>query len=116
LDKQKATELVSVDAARAVEPKVPSPDALALKELENSHSKSMHTLSRGWIGACIGSGNEKPGNTAFLVIVCCFAFIGISVFKFDIATQFEQFFKFVTLFFGPVGLALGYLFGSRDKN
>ncbi|MCU0819436.1 MAG: hypothetical protein MUF11_09010 [Beijerinckiaceae bacterium] len=114
--KLESTELVSIEEARRAEPTVRPPDPLALQELQNSHSKNMQELNRGWLGACIGSGPEKPGNTAVLVIILCFLFIAASAFKFDLSTQFENFFKIVTTLLGPIGLALGYLFGSREKS
>ncbi|WP_206742491.1 hypothetical protein [Rhizobium grahamii] len=50
-----------------------------------------------------------------MAIVASFALVMIAFFRFDFATQFELFFKILTTMLGPVGLALGYLFGSKEK-
>lgn len=64
-NKPEDIELVSEDKARRAKPEVREPDQLAMQEMQNSHSRNMETLLRGWVGACIGSGPEKSGNTAF---------------------------------------------------
>lgn len=114
-NKQENNDLVSVDEARRSEPIVAAPDSLAIKELDHFHSMEMHNLHRGFLGAIVGSGPEKPGNTAIIVIVFCFVFISVAGFKLDLDKQFDQFYKLITTLLGPVGLALGYLFGSREK-
>ena len=103
---------VSEDAARRAEPTVPEPDPLALEEARNNHARGMHHLQRGLIGWCVGTGSEKPGNVATLAIIASFAIILIGFFKFDLQKEFESFYKLLTTLLGPVGLALGYLFGS----
>lgn len=114
-NKPEDIELVSEDKARRAKPEVREPDQLAMQEMQNSHSRNMETLLRGWVGACIGSGPEKSGNTAFLVIVLCFFFIAIAAFRFDLDKQFDNFYKLLTTLLAPIGLALGYLFGSKEK-
>ena len=74
----------------------------------------MHALQRGLLGWCIGSGGEKAGNVATLTILGCFTFMLIAYFKMDLQKEFDAFFKLLTTLLGPVGLALGYLFGARD--
>lgn len=89
-------------------------DALALKEIENEHEKRKIEMQRGWIGIVLGTGPEKSGNVATLTIVASFFMILISFAKIDFSSGFDQFFKILTTMLGPVGLALGYLFGSRE--
>ncbi len=113
--KPEKTEFVSLEDAQRAEPTVLPPDPLAMQELQNTHSRDMQNLHRGWVGAFIGSGPEKPGNTAVLVIVVCFFFIAGLAFQFDLDKQFDSFYKLLTTLFGPIGLALGYLFGSKEK-
>lgn len=117
MSEQQVTEavLITEDQARKTEPVVREPDALALKEQQNNHDKAMAGLHRGWIGWLVGSGPEKSGNVATLTIFACFLIILIAFMKFDFNTQFESFFKIMTSVFGPVGLALGYLFGAKDS-
>ena len=75
----------------------------------------MQALQRGWIGIALGTGAEKAGNVATLTIIACFLIILLLFAKTDMSTQFDQFYKMLTTMLGPVGLALGYLFGSRDS-
>jgi hypothetical protein len=109
-------DTVSVADARKAEPTIRAPDEAALKELElqNAHDLNKQNLQKGWIGAFMGTGSEKSGNAAIIVIVLCFIFIGCSagIFKFD--KQFDDFFKFLTSMLSIVTLALGYLFGSKS--
>jgi hypothetical protein len=107
--------LVTEDQARKSEPVVREPDPLAIEELKNNHTKNMASLHRGFVGSCVGSGPEKAGNVATLTIVACFLMIVGSFLKFDFATQFDSFFKVLTTALGPIGLALGYLFGSKES-
>jgi len=76
----------------------------------------MHTLQRGLLGWCIGSGSEKAGNVATLTILGCLIFILFAFLRMNLQTEFESFYKLLTTLLGPVGLALGYLFGSRDSS
>jgi len=76
----------------------------------------MHTLLRGLLGWCIGSGSEKAGNVATLTILGCLIFILFAFLRMNLQTEFESFYKLLTTLLGPVGLALGYLFGSRDSS
>ncbi|WVT73331.1 hypothetical protein QM996_17920 [Sinorhizobium chiapasense] len=105
---------MSIEDARRVEPTVRAPDALALEEMKNNHAAGMHKMQRGLVGLVVGTGPEKAGNVATLAIVASFALVMISFFKFDFGTQFDLFYKILTTMLGPVGLALGYLFGSKE--
>ncbi|MDR6873535.1 hypothetical protein J2Y55_004562 [Bosea sp. BE125] len=90
---------------------------MAIDELKANlaHAKDMHQLNRGWVGACIGSGSEKPGNAAIIVILFCFTVMTVALFRLDLKTDMDQLLRIVPVALGPVGLALGYLFGARDK-
>ncbi|EPE98633.1 hypothetical protein RGCCGE502_09410 [Rhizobium grahamii CCGE 502] len=83
--------------------------------MKNNHAARTHRMQRGLIGLIVGTGPEKAGNVATVAIVASFALVMIAFFRFDFATQFELFFKILTTMLGPVGLALGYLFGSKEK-
>ncbi len=72
-------------------------------------------MQRGLMGWLVGTGPEKAGNVATLSILASFLLVMIAFFKFDFDTQFELFYKILTTMLGPVGLALGYLFGSKDS-
>ena len=109
-------EIVPEDVARRAEPTVRAPDELAIQEVANAHAKEMHTLQRGLLGWCIGSGSEKAGNVATLTILGCLIFILFAFLRMNLQTEFESFYKLLTTLLGPVGLALGYLFGSRDSS
>lgn len=89
-------------------------DSLALEEIRNSHEAYKLSIQRGWIGVALGTGTEKAGNVATLVILACFIIILLLFAKTDFSTEFDPFFKTFSALLGPVGLALGYLFGSRD--
>jgi hypothetical protein len=106
---------VDPEAARGVEPTVRQPDAMALAEVKNAHEAGMHKMQRGVVGWLVGTGPEKAGNVATLSIVASFGLVMVAFFKFDFGTQFELFYKILTTMLGPVGLALGYLFGSKDN-
>lgn len=108
-------QLIKPDDARAVEPLVRQPDAMALAEVKNAHEAGMHKMQRGFIGWLVGTGPEKAGNVATLAIIASFGLVVIAFFKFDFGTQFELFYKILTTMLGPVGLALGYLFGSKES-
>lgn len=108
--------LVSVADARRAEPTVRPPDELALEEMKNNHAVRTHRMQRGLVGLVVGTGPEKAGNVATVAIVASFGLVMTAFFRFDFATQFELFFKILTTMLGPIGLALGYLFGSKDKS
>jgi hypothetical protein len=108
-------DLASVEAARSFEPEIREPDDLAREELRNNHATRMHEMHAGYIGRFCGSGSEKSGNIAIVSIIFCFAVIGFGLFKFDLETQIDSFFKLLTAMLGLVALALGYLFG-RGKS
>jgi hypothetical protein len=115
-EQQPAIEnLVTEEQARKSEPIVPQPDSLALEEIKNNHAKNMAGLHRGVIGWCVGSGPEKAGNVATLTIIASFLLIVCAFFKFDFSAQFDFFYKILTTLLGPIGLALGYLFGSKGE-
>jgi hypothetical protein len=115
LEPDEEPKLISVEDARRAEPIIRPPDNLAAEELKNSHAEKTHRMQRGIIGLIVGTGPEKAGNVATLAIVASFGLVLIAFFKFDFSTQFELFYKILTTMLGPVGLALGYLFGSKDK-
>ncbi|MGR9373409.1 hypothetical protein [Rhizobium leguminosarum] len=75
-----------------------------------------HVHRRGLVGMVVGTGPEKASNVATVAIVASFTLVMIAFFRFDFATHFELFYKILTTMLGPVGLALGYLFGSKDKS
>lgn len=77
LDSRDPAKLVSAREARVVEPVVPEPDPLALREVENQHAQAIHKAEQGWVGKVCGSRGEKSGNVAFLVIVACFVLISV---------------------------------------
>ncbi len=108
-------DTVTVEEARRAEPNVPEPDALALKESDNNHDKAILKAEGGFVGAFFGSRTEKPGNVALIVILLCFTLIFCGFFKIDIAINSELFFKLLSVVFGIVTLALGYLFGSSNR-
>lgn len=110
----KPPETVSPEEARRAEPVVRAADPLALEEMRNSHQATLLSIQRGWIGIALGTGPEKSGNVATLTIFACFVLIILLFLKTDMGTQFDQFYKMLTTLLAPVGLALGYLFGSRD--
>jgi hypothetical protein len=112
LDSPEPTKLVTAKEAREVEPVVPEPDKLALKEVENSHAQATHRAEQGWVGKICGSRGEKSGNIAFLVIVACFLLIGIALNSSGLT---EPFFKLLASLLGVIGLALGYLFGAHNS-
>lgn len=107
---------VDLDTLRRAEPKVPEkPDALALEEARNNHARELQRMQRGIIGWCVGSGSEKPGNVATLCIAACFLLILSAFLKLDIQKDSEFFLKILSASTGMIGLALGYLFGSRGS-
>lgn len=108
--------VVSKDDARKAEPVVREPDQLALEELRNSHARDMNKNQRGAIGWMFGSGLEKSGNAAILSIVVFLALIVCAFFKFDLSKDSDAFYKLLTTLLGPIGLALGYLFGSKKSD
>lgn len=111
---QSSEKIVSPEDARRAVPVIRPADTLALEEMRNAHEANKLSIQRGWIGIALGTGSEKAGNVATLVILACFVIILILFVKTDFSTQFDPFFKTFSALLGPVGLALGYLFGSRD--
>jgi ABC-type multidrug transport system permease subunit len=109
--------LISVEAARRSEPTVVAPDARAKKE-ELLHAQATQKNDLGWVGVVLGSRSEKPGNVAAIVILFCFILIGVGFFMTDVRSggSGELFFKLLAALLGPVGLALGYLFGSSKRD
>lgn len=75
----------------------------------------MRRMGEGWLRACFGSGVDRSGNAAILVILLCFSFIALAALKIDFDKQFDNFLKVFSILLSLVTLALGYLFGSRDK-
>ena len=73
----------------------------------------MNQNHRGIVGWIFGSGFEKPGNAAILSIFTFLMLIVIAFFRIDIKADAEVFYKLLTTMLGPVGLALGYLFGAK---
>ena len=86
-----------------------------LREVENSHNKAILKAEGGFVGAVFGSRTEKPGNVALIVILLCFLLIFWVFIKIDISINSELFFKLLSIVFGIVTLALGYLFGSSNR-
>jgi len=103
--------------ARRADPKIRSPDELAIQEANNAHAQATLWAEQGWIGHVLGSKTEKPGNVAAIVIFFCFILlvIGFCVLSHGDGKSNEDFFKFTSIITGIVGLALGYLFGSSSQ-
>lgn len=112
MDSPEPLKLVTPSEARQVEPVVPEPDKLALKELENSHAQATQKFEQGWIGKFCGSRSEKAGNIAFLAIVACLLIITGALFGFGLT---DAFFKLLAALVSVVTLALGYLFGAHNN-
>lgn len=103
-----------------VRPDIPVPDALALQEGRNQHEHKLELTKQGQLGRLFGSGVEKSGNVAALVIVFSFALLTFAlltiVFFYSKAPEQsgteEFFFKLLSPVASLITLALGYLFGS----
>lgn len=122
--------LLSPSEARAVEPSIPAPDSLAREELKANSALRSQRQDQGVIGWIFGSRLEKPGNIAAVVIFLSFALIFLVYWRAgitetvvnNVVTQVrseplsEPFFKLFSALAGIIGLALGYLFGSSNKN
>ena len=63
-----------------VRPDIPVPDALALQEGRNQHEHKLELTKQGQLGRLFGSGVEKSGNVAALVIVLSFALLAVVFF------------------------------------
>ncbi len=72
----------------------------------------------GRVGGYIGGGPEKAGNIAYIVIIAAILILGLSLIG-DALLQNEKiaavFDKSVTGSFSLITGALGYLFGSSEK-
>ena len=98
-----------------VRPDIPVPDALALQEGRNQHEHKLELTKQGQLGRLFGSGVEKSGNVAALVIVLSFALLAVVFFYSkapDESGTEEVFFKLLSPVASLITLALGYLFGS----
>jgi len=87
-----------------------------VQEAQNAHAQKTLLAEQGWIGHILGSKAEKPGNVAAIVILLCFLLLGVGFHTMcHDAGNNEDFFKFVSIITGIIGLALGYLFGSSGS-
>jgi hypothetical protein len=109
---------VSVEDARRAAPRVVEPDEKAAKEDSSlyAHQQATQRASLGAIGWFLGASGEKPGNVAAIVILFCFAIIAWAYGTTNFTTDGESFFKLLAAMLGPIGLALGYLFGSSKRD
>jgi hypothetical protein len=96
---------------------LPAQPELASKVVESQTRREEKALEMGWVGFLFGSGSEKPGNIAGIVIALSIIALIIIFFigYFYPNTNNAPTRELITLFGGIVTLALGYLFGKSGK-
>jgi hypothetical protein len=109
-------EPIALDAISTSPVEVPIADEKARREQETlAHERGQLKQEMGIVGRFVGGRAEKAGNISALVIVVCIVFFIAAYFLPYPPPEKVSFDRVIGLVSSLITLALGYLFGSKDK-
>lgn len=94
--------------------KLPEDKDLAAAVIDGQNTSRQMQMKIGKIGSFVGSGDEKPGNIAFVVLAACFVAI-LFLLWLHAAYPEARLTEAIASFFTVITTTLGYIYGRKSS-
>ncbi|UXS09215.1 hypothetical protein [Agrobacterium tumefaciens] len=93
---------------------LPKDKDLAVHMINGAQAKEQLVMKMGWVGRVFGSGDEKAGNIAGIVLVVCIAAV---LFLLSLAAVYPEakLSEAIAGFFTVITTTVGYIFGRKSS-